>query len=362
MGSAFPDPKLFPLDRLARHLAASARRMSAWSTVQDLPPGSLELRRQIARRYLRQGARVSPDEIIITSGALEALNLSLQVLTRPGDVVAIESPAFYGCLQAIEARGLRAVEVPTHPQDGVDLPALARVLRKHAVRACWLMTGFQNPLGARVPDGARREIVRLLGAHGVPLIDDDVYADLYFGRQRPASTKSFDKNGLVLHCGSFSKSLAPGYRVGWVAAGRYAQAIQRRKMMSTLATSIPVQGGLAAYLEDGGYDKFLKGLRRELLVRQTAALEALRRHLPVGYGVARPDGGYFLWVQLAGGVDAIELHRRALARGVSIAPGPMFSARRQFRDFVRLNYGHPSVADFEAGVAVLGELARTLRG
>ncbi len=361
LGSAFPDPTLFPLVRLARHLAASARRMSPWDTVQHLPPGSLELRRQISRRYLRHGARVSPEEIIITSGALEALNLSLQVLTRPGDVVVIESPAFYGCLQAIEVRGLRAVEVPTHPQDGVDLPALDRVLRKHPVRACWLMSSFQNPLGSCLSDVARRELVRLLAAHDVPLIDDDVYGDLYFGRKPPATSKSFDKKGLVLHCGSFSKSLAPGYRIGWVAAGRYAQALQRRKMLSTLATSIPVQGGLASYLDDGGYEKVLKGLRRELMARQTAALAALRRHLPAGYAVARPEGGYFLWVQLAGGVDAIELHWRALARGVSIAPGPIFSARRQFRDCVRLNYGHPSPADFNSGIAVLGDLARTLR-
>lgn len=356
LGSAFPDPALFPFARLARHLGNSARRMDPWATVQDLPPGSLALRRQIARRYLRHGARVSPDEIIITSGALEALNLSLHALTRPGDLVAIESPAFYGCLQAIEARGLRAVEVPTDPRDGVDPAALDRVLRKHPVRACWLMTTFQNPTGARVPDEAKRELVRLLTAHDVPLIEDDVYAELHFGPHPPAVTKSFDRKGLVLHCGSFSKSLAPGYRLGWVAAGRYAPEVRRRKMMSTLATSIPVQAALADYLDEGGYDRFLKGLRRELEARQAAAFDALRRHLPAGYRVTRPDGGYFLWVQLDGAPDAIELHRQALVRGVGVAPGPIFSARRAFRDCVRLNYGHPSIAEFAAGVTVLGAL------
>jgi len=358
LGSAFPNPAHFPLPVLARHLGSSARAMKGWNTIEDLPPGSLELRRQISRRYLHVGARVSPDEIVITSGALEALTLSLQSITRPGDLVAIESPAFYGCLQAIEALGLRAIELPTHPRDGVAPADLDHVLRKRPIRACWLMTSFQNPLGAKVPDEAKREIVRLLAAREVPLIEDSVYTELHFGRTRPHITKAHDRRGLVLDCGSFSKSLAPGYRIGWVAAGRYAYAIQRRKMMSTLATSIPIQGAIARYLDAGGYERFLGKLRGLLQTGQTRLLVALQQHLPTGFQVTRPDGGYFLWVQLAGSVDAIELHRRALTRGVSIAPGPIFSARRGFRNCIRLNYGHATDSQIDTGVRVLGELLR----
>jgi DNA-binding transcriptional MocR family regulator len=265
LGSAFPSPLLFPLTKLASAVSSSARHMDPWSTVEDLPRGSAELRRQISRRYLRSGATVSPDEIIVTSGALEALNLCLQALTRPGDLVAIESPAFYGCLQAVEALGLKAIEIPTHPTDGVDLGSLARVLDKHPVRACWFMTTFQNPLGALMPDQARQALVRLLESHDVPLIEDDVYAELYFGNRRPKSTKAFDRKGMVLNCGSFSKSLAPGYRVGWVAAGRFAKTIGRRKLMSSLATSLPAQNAIAllsAYLREGGFDRHLGTLRR----------------------------------------------------------------------------------------------------
>jgi len=211
MGSAFPSPKLYPLRKLATALCTSARRMDPWSTVEDLPGGSAELRRQISRRYLRAGAAVAPDEIVITGGALEALNLSLQALTRPGDLVAIESPAFYGCLQAVEALGLKAIEVPTHSTQGVDIAYLARILDRHTVRACWFMTTFHNPLGALMPDDARKDLIELLERHDVPLIEDDVYSELYFGTQRPKSTKAFDRKGLVLNCGSFSKSLAPGY-------------------------------------------------------------------------------------------------------------------------------------------------------
>src|SRR6185437_15155394 len=206
------------------------------------------LRRQIARRYLRSGVRISPEEIVITSGALEALNLSLQILTRPGDAVAIESPAFYACLQAIEALGLKAVEIPTDPREGVDLAALASAIDKHGVRACWLMTSFQNPLGATMPEAKKRELMDVLNEREVPLIEDDVYAELYFGDERPRPAKAFDTKGRVLHCISFSKCLAPGYRLGWVAAGQFAPAVQRRKITSSLATSIPVQDGIALLL------------------------------------------------------------------------------------------------------------------
>src|SRR5882724_12286884 len=359
MGSAFPSPTLFPLPRLASVLSTSARQMDPWSTVEDLPQGSAELRHQISRRYLRAGATVSPEEIIITGGALEALNLALQSLTRPGDLVAIESPAFYGCLQAIEALGLKAIEIPTHPAHGIDIAYLARILDKHPVRACWFMTSFQNPLGALVPDDARKEVVQLLALHDVPLIEDDVYAELYFGSRRPKSTKAFDHKGLVLNCGSFSKSLAPGYRIGWVAAGRFARTVGRRKVMSSLATNIPAQNAIALYLRQGGYDRHLGVLRRTFAAQQKSALQALHAHLPPGFTVTQPEGGYFLWLEFPDHVDAIDVHRKALEQGFSIAPGPIFSARREFAHCLRLNYGHEWTAASDRAIKALGAIVRS---
>lgn len=356
-GSAFPSPALFPWHKLARHLGAAARHMDPWDTVESLPPGSAELRRQIARRYLRFGVRVLADEIVITNGALEALNLSLRSVTKPGDAVAIESPSFYGCLQAVESQGLRAVEIPTDSHDGVNLSALANALQVHRVRACWFMTSFQNPLGATMPDEKKSELVRLLAKHEVPLIEDDVYAELYFGASRPRAAKTFDGHGLVLHCGSFSKSLAPGYRIGWVAAGRFARDVQRRKIMTSLSTSIPVQEGIAEMLRRGGYDAHLTRLRRALATQQAALLEALRRHWRGGYRVTRPAGGYFVWLELPRDVDSLELHRRALEEGISLAPGPIFSPRREYLNCVRLNYGHPWTPELERAVQHLAKLA-----
>ncbi|HEX5048112.1 MAG TPA: PLP-dependent aminotransferase family protein [Gammaproteobacteria bacterium] len=357
LGSAFPSPLLFPWRTLARHLGRAARQMNPWSTVESLPPGSLELRRQLARRYLRFGARVLPDEIVITNGAMEALNLSLEAVTKPGDAVAIESPSFYACLQAIEQLGLKAVEIPTDAREGVALGALERALDTHKVRACWLMTSFQNPLGATMPDDKKRDLVRLLERRGVPLIEDDVYAELYFGTRRPRAAKSFDSQGLVLHCGSFSKCLAPGYRLGWVAAGRFARDVQRRKVMTSLATSIPVQDAIAGLLRHESYDAHLKKLRRALASQQKSLLDAVRKYFPAGCRVTKPDGGYFVWLELPEGADSLELHRLALERGISIAPGPIFSPKREYRRCVRLNCGHPWSTELDRTVRTLARLA-----
>jgi DNA-binding transcriptional MocR family regulator len=358
LGSAFPGPAQFPWMKLARYLGSSARHLDPWNTVESLPPGSIDLRRQIARRYLRLGMSIGVEQIIITAGALEALNLALQTVARPGDTIAIESPTFYGCLQAAERLGIHVVEIPTHPTEGIDLAALSAAISKNDIRACWFMTTLHHPTGSIVPVERKRELVRLLSSRGIPLIEDDAYAELQFASTPSPPAKAFDKKGFVLHCGSFSKCLAPGYRLGWVAAGRFTKELARRKIESSLATSLPIQQGIAQMLRHGGYDSHLVRFRRLLASRQTAALDSIRRHFPAGYRVARPAGGYFLWIECAAAVDSIEVHRLALDFGITVAPGPMFSARRQFGNFLRLNYGHPWTAAMDRAVARLGEILR----
>lgn len=357
LGSAFPSPLLFPLQRIGRAVAAAAVHLDPWSTVDDLTPGHLKLRRQIALRYLIDGIEVSPDEIVVTNGALEALNLCLAAVTRPGDSVLVESPCFYAALQSLEYQGLRAVEVPTHPRDGIDLGGLADAIARHAPRACWLMPTFQNPLGSTMPDANKEALVSMLARHGIPLIEDDVYGELHYAERRPLPAKAFDRDGRVMHCASFSKSLAPGYRIGWVAAGRHAAMVARRKLASTLNTNVPAQIGLARYLQQGGFDRHLRRLRRTLAAQQAQYIDAIGRVFPAGTRVTRPAGGYFLWLDLPAGVDALRLQRRASAAGISIAPGPMFSPSRGFGHCLRLNYGHPLDARVGAGLRALGRMA-----
>ncbi|MDE2430041.1 MAG: PLP-dependent aminotransferase family protein [Burkholderiales bacterium] len=360
LGSAFPSPLLFPFEKLAKSMASSMRAMDPWNTIDDLTPGSTALRRQIALRYLVDGMHIHTDQIIITSGAMEALNLCLMAVTRPGDAVIIESPSFYGALQALERLGLQAIEVPTHSREGVDLAALATAIRQHQPKACWLMTNFQNPLGSLMPEQKKRDLVALITRHNLPLIEDDVYGELYFGEKRPLPAKAFDSKGLVMYCSSFSKSLAPGFRVGWAIPGQFTHAVARHKLTTTLSASVPAQEALADYLAKGHFDRHLRQLRHALSVQQSAVMDAVARYFPPGTKATRPAGGYFLWLELPSHVDALEIHRRALSLGITVAPGPMFSAQRHFKNCLRLNYGHRFDERMDAALQALGKLAANL--
>ncbi|MFV3406310.1 MULTISPECIES: GntR family transcriptional regulator MpaR [Pseudomonas] len=358
-GSAFPSPTLFPLQRLARSLASASRAMDPRMVVTDLSPGNPQLRRQIALRYMVGGLMLPMEELLITNGALEALNLCLQAVTQPGDLVAIEAPAFYACLQVLERLKLKAVEIPVHPREGMDLGVLAQTLDKHPVKAVWCMTNFQNPMGASMPEAKKQQLVDLLRQHQVPLIEDDVYAELYYAQQAPKPAKAFDRDGLVMHCGSFAKSLAPGYRIGWVAAGRFAQKIERLKLMTSLCASMPAQAAIADYLQHGGYDRHLRKLRYALEGQQANMLAAITRHFPAQTRVSQPSGGYFLWLELPEQMDALKLFHMALAQGISIAPGPIFSPARRFGNCIRLNYGSPWNTGAEQAMETLGRIVRS---
>ncbi|WP_115291100.1 GntR family transcriptional regulator MpaR [Ectopseudomonas mendocina] len=359
-GSAFPSPDLFPLPRLAKSMAHALRMLSPHEIIADMTAGNADLRRQIALRYMVSGVMLPMEELVISNGAMEALNLCLQCVTQPGDLVAIESPTFYACLQVLERLQLKAVEIPVHPREGIDLGALSDSLKQLPIKACWFMSSLQNPLGASMSETKKQALYDLLVEHQVPLIEDDVYAELYFGSHPPKPVKSFDREGLVMHCSSFSKSLAPGYRIGWVAGGRYAEQIARLKLMTTISPSVPAQAALADYLQHGGYDRHLRKLRHALEMQQSAMLASAARHFPASTRVTRPSGGYFLWFEFPERLDSLQLLRLALAQGISLAPGPIFSASQGFRHCARLNYGHPWSPRSEQAMEVLGRLVAGL--
>lgn len=358
LGSAFAAPHLFPFDALARSGARAMRRLPPHRITGALTAGDEGLRQALVRRYALHGVPLAEGELVITNGAMEALNLCLQAVTQPGDVVVVESPTFYAALQALERLHLKAVEVATDPHEGVDVDALAGLLARQRVAACWFMPSFQNPLGALMPPARKQALVQLLARHRVPLIEDDVYGELHAGARRPPPAKAFDQEGGVLHCSSFSKCLAPGYRVGWAAAGRYAGAVERLKMSSSLATAIAPQLALAGYLAQGGFDRHLRRLREALTSQQLHAQRLVERHFPAGTRVTRPQGGYFIWLELPPDVNALELHHRARAHRISTAPGVLFSADRRFTHHLRVNVGHPGDPRFDVALRLLGELAQ----
>ena len=361
-GSAFPDPTLFPQQNLARTLAKVIQDQPATFASDNLPPGNLGLRKAISQRYAKVGLSVSPDEILITSGAMESLNLSLELLTSEGDYVVVESPAFYGALQAIERLKLKAIAITADPQTGMDLDALEEVLEQYPVKACWLMSRHQNPLGCSMPAENKERLYQLLKSHNINLIEDDVYQELYEKDNNSVPVKYFDEDGRVLHCSSFSKSLIAGYRVGWVAAGKYAVELQKMQLMSTLSTSAPMQLAIADFIQSVKYERHLKGLRKQLSERKQAMYQLLRSKLPESVKVNYTQGGYFLWLELPEQVDATGLYFQAIAKGISIAPGNMFSTEQQYSHFLRLNASYPCTEAIEKGVETLSQLIQEYIG
>ncbi|WP_314922909.1 PLP-dependent aminotransferase family protein [Aeromonas piscicola] len=356
LGMSVADPTLFPHPQLGRALASCMRKLDPFSTVADLPPGNEALRRAIAQRYASDGLAVDPQEIIITTGAMEALSLSLQVLTEPGDWVVVETPTFYGALQAIERLKLKAVEIPVIPGVGIDLALLAEALAERPIKACWLMGNVQHPLGHTMPDDHKRGLMQLLNTHGVALVEDDVYAEVYFGRERPRPIKYWDARGESLLCSSFSKCLAPGFRVGWVVAGPHAERIQRLQLMSTLSTNVPSQLALAQMLLNGGVDAHFRRLRHTLAQRQQQMRAALLRLFPDEVRISAPDGGHFLWLEFDPCLDSRALHARALTCGFSLAPGALFSSQGMHNHCLRLNSSHPWSEQLESALIKLAGL------
>ncbi|QUM78410.1 PLP-dependent aminotransferase family protein [Moritella sp. 24] len=337
-GSAFPDPSLFPLRQLGLALAKTIKTMPVQSAVTELPPGSIALRRAIAKRYIRDGIDVSIDDIVITSGAMESLGLSLMAVTKPGDTVAIESPAFYGVLQTVERLQLKAVEVATDPQLGMSVDALMAVVERHDIKACWLMSKFQNPLGALMSEENKLAIRDILVEKKIPLLEDDVYSELYFSEQKPKPIKAYDEQGLVLHCSSFSKCLAPGFRVGWVVAGRYAKQVEQLQLMTTLSAAVPNQLALAQFVLHGNYDVHLRKLRRLLAGRQQQMQNAIELYFPSETKITRPEGGYFLWLELPAHINTANLLQVLLdEHNISIAPGTLFASDNKYQNCMRIN-------------------------
>ena len=356
LGSAFPDPTLFPLEALNRNLASSGRKMGPDNLLDNMPPGSESLRRLIAQRYIQQGISITHEDIVITSGALEALNLSLQAVTQPGDTVVVESPTFYGALQAIERFGLNAIEIPVDPVKGHDLEQLEASFAKHNVRACWLMVNFQNPTGVSLSDEQKNQIVRLADQYNVYLIEDDVYSELYFTASKPTSLKTFDTQGRVLHCSSLSKSLCPGYRLGWVVNHRFNEPIQKLQLISTLSGSAPIQQGIAHYLQNDSYDNHLRKLRKIMQQRQSLFIELIQRYLPQSLTYNVPEGGYFVWVKLPNETDSKAIYQALLQQKITVAYGRLFSIDATHENYLRLNTSMPIDASLKKAIKNIGEL------
>lgn len=356
LGAAFPSSDLFSMSLLNRHLASAGRKLPADSVLHNLPPGNESLRRSIAQRYIANGISVSHHDIVITSGAMEALNLSLQVVTKAGDNVVVEAPTFYGAIEATKRRGLNLIEVGVNPELGVDLVELERAIKQQDVQACWLMPNYHNPTGSLLDDESKQAVMALANQYDVMVIEDDVYAELYFGEQKPKPLKYWDTQDRVLLCGSFSKSLCPGYRIGWVVNRTLSERLQKQQLLSTLSSSSPIQSGIAHYLQYESLDNHLRKLRKDLKQRQTKLVAFLQQVLPEEVTLHVPDGGYFVWLVLPKAIQTHKIYQQLLLSDVSVAYGDLFSTSSQFGHCLRLNVSYELTPEIEQALKQLAKL------
>lgn len=361
LGVGVPSPELLPADRLARLAAAELRSARRGFARYGESAGHPEYLHQLAVRFAAIGCTVPEQEIVATAGAMEALNLAVRAVARAGDVVAVESPCYFGFLQILESLGVKALSIPASCDTGIDLDLLREAIVRHRVKAVMLVATFNNPNGSCLPEEKRRQLLRLLDEHDVPLIEDDVYGDMHFGDERPRPVKAFDEHGRVIFCGSFSKSLSPGLRVGWIAAGRYAERVKRLKLITTLATPTLNQAVIARYLESGALERHLRSLRRALRAQVAQVGEAVLAAFPDGTAISHPEGGFFLWVQLPERVDATAVYRCAVEAGVHVVPGQVFCPEGSIASRIRLSCAYPFDDRIAAGIEKLGAIVHDLR-
>ncbi|MEH6625918.1 MAG: PLP-dependent aminotransferase family protein [Motiliproteus sp.] len=357
LGRGMPDVSATTLKPLLKILSDLNRHSDLRSLSYDNLRGSDELRLQIARLCVDSGCRLHPDDIVVTTGCQEALSCSMRVVTQPGDVVAVDSPSFYGSMQTIKALGLKALEIPTHPETGVSLEALELALEQWPVKAIQVTPICNNPLGYTMPDDRKQRLLALAQQYDLPIIEDDIYGDLAYQYPRPRTIKSYDDDGRVMLCSSVSKTLAPGLRVGWVAPGRYGDLLLHMKYVSTASTATLPQRAVAEFIAQGGYERHLRKMRAQYQRGRDRMIEWIERYFPTATRISYPQGGFLLWVELPEGFDSVKLNKKLLQLGIGIAPGVLFSASGKYRNCFRINYTDVAGDEVQSAVKIIGEQA-----
>jgi len=353
-----PSINLLPTAKLSKSMMEAIRKSASANVNYEKLQGNVSLRKQIAKNAFNWGGQITEDDVVTTQGCMEALVFCLRAVTKPGDTVAIESPTFFGIFNIMLSLDLKVLEIPVNPETGIDIDYLAQAMAEVPIKACLFVTNFSNPVGSCMPDDRKQKLVALLTKKQIPLIEDDIYGEIYFGKSRPRTCKSYDKDGWVMLCSSVSKSIAPGYRVGWCIPGRFKEQIINLKMMHTISSATPTQAAIAHFFETGRYDLHMRNLRKMLYMQCMQYTQGIAAHFPENTKISRPQGGYALWIELDKSIDAFELYQAAIAQNISIAPGQIFSTDARFTNFIRISFGITYDAVVENSFKVLGELIR----
>ena len=353
---AAPSLDLLPMARLNKTLMEAVLRYPDSCIGYDHVRGNQLLRQQIALQAFNWGGSVTGDEVITTHGCMEAVTLCLRAVTRPGDTVALETPTFFGLIRGVQSLGLNILEVPGNPDTGIDLDFLERALAKTKVKACLFVPNFSNPLGACMPDENKIRLVELLARENIPLIEDDIYGDLHFDKARPRNCKSWDKTGNVLLCASISKSLAPGYRVGWCIPGRFADKVLSLKRIHSISATHPTHAAIGLFFANNRFDLHMRHLRKALHTQSLQYIQAISRYFPADTRVTQPRGGYVLWLEMNPALNAFTLFQSAIEEKISISPGQIFSMDERYSHCMRLCFGMPYTPAVDKALKTLGRL------
>lgn len=323
--------------------------------------GEPVLKKTIARRLGERGTSVNQSQVLITNGCLDAINLCLRAITKPGDTVAIESPAFVGHLRSIEALGLKAIEIPAHPSTGMSIEAFEKAIAKWPIKALTITPSFNNPLGSNMPVENRRKLVEICTKHDIPIVEDDSLGELYFGKNPTPTLKSFDQNEIVLYCGSASKTIAPGLRVGWVIPGRYFNKVSFLKSFTNVSVAPLIQNIVGEFLSSGASQRHFRQIRQSLKNQKDLFLFSIFNHFPDGTAVSNPEGGLALWIKLSENISAAEFCERALHHQIGVVPGNFFSSSSSFDNYIRISYGIKWSEKVNASLKQLGKLATEMQ-
>ncbi|MBU1001992.1 MAG: PLP-dependent aminotransferase family protein [Proteobacteria bacterium] len=361
MNRYYPDQSLLAGHCLGKILRSVILENPVRAASNVPPQGFIELRKQIALRCMNADLAVSPDEVVVTPGTMSGIAALLACITRPGDAVLIQSPAFILYLRVIETLGLRAIEIPSCPQNGIPVQHVADAIRDFDVKACLLIPNFHMD-GSLTPDEAKRRIVKMLTDKNIPLLEDDVYGELYFGQERPSLFKTFDTTGLVATASSLTRTIAPGYRLGWLLPGRFKDQVLAYMAMTDSRPATPIQLALAEFLRKGEFEKHMKGLRAAMALSMARMQCEVGRRFPEGTQVSRPQGGFYLWVQMPSQVDSKDVFLRARDKGVVIFPGSLLSFSDTFKNCIRINCRGVWNDKIREALGVLGGIVTELAG
>lgn len=337
---------------------AQRKETTAEQRYYDEPLGYLALRQQVAARVHHSEKMVTAEDVVITHGCQHSLLLALMSVTEPGDIVAIESPSFYGAIQLLETLNRKVIELPSSPVTGVDVDAFELAAKQWDIKALIISPNYSTPTGACMPDAHKVQLLHHCIQHHVVIIEDDVYSDLHFGLKKPRSIYSFDTTANVMLCSSFSKTLSRDIRLGWILPGQSMQKVKRLKIVTSIATGITLQKGLAMYLEQGGYEQFIRKKKSELEVQSIQWQEAINEHLVSVQSCSFPKGGLALWAELPKHVDTIKLYEKAQATGITITPGPLFSSQNKYKNYLRLSFSEVLTEKRRDALSCLGQLIK----